>query len=95
MLDLSSESYMKFTVTGRGKKVNNNIKLKTLTGLYIPQPPAISSTNKTDHHDITEILLKVALRHHNPYPGQIRSFLYQLYWGTNNLNINVILSLKI
>ena len=41
MLDLSSESYMKFTVTGRGKKVNNNIKLKTLTGLYIPQPPSL------------------------------------------------------
>ena len=24
---------------------------------------AVSSTNKTDHHDITEILLKVALHH--------------------------------
>jgi hypothetical protein len=27
---------------------------------------AISSTNKTDLHHITEILLKVALKHHNP-----------------------------
>jgi hypothetical protein len=27
---------------------------------FSPSPP-ISSTNKTDHHDITEILLKVAL----------------------------------
>ena len=27
---------------------------------FFPGPP-ISSTNKTDHHDITEILLKVAL----------------------------------
>ena len=27
---------------------------------YSPGPP-VSSTNKTDHHDITEILLKVAL----------------------------------
>jgi hypothetical protein len=28
----------------------------------------ISSSNKTDHHDITEILLKVALNTINPYP---------------------------
>ena len=28
--------------------------------LFSPGPP-ISSTNKTDHHDMTEILLKVAL----------------------------------
>ena len=28
--------------------------------IYSPDPP-ISSTNKTDHHDITEILLEVAL----------------------------------
>jgi hypothetical protein len=27
-----------------------------------------SSINKTDHHDIAEILLKVALKHHNPNP---------------------------
>jgi hypothetical protein len=26
----------------------------------------VSSTNKTDCHDITEILLKVALKHHKP-----------------------------
>ena len=28
----------------------------------------VSSTNKIDCHDITEILLKVALKHHNPNP---------------------------
>jgi hypothetical protein len=27
---------------------------------------AVSSTNKIDHHDITEILLKVALKYHKP-----------------------------
>ena len=27
---------------------------------------SVSSTNKNDRHDITEILLKVALKHHNP-----------------------------
>jgi len=26
----------------------------------------VSSTNKTDRHDIIEILLKVALKHHTP-----------------------------
>ena len=34
------------------------------TGLWFSQSPPVSSTNKTDRHDITEILLKVALKHH-------------------------------
>ena len=34
------------------------------TPLVSPGTP-VSSTNKTDHHDITEILLKVALNTHN------------------------------
>ena len=52
------------------------------TGLWFSQGTPVSSTNKTDHHDIAEILLKVALntikqtniyldifgpRHRNPY----------------------------
>jgi hypothetical protein len=28
----------------------------------------VSSTNKTDHHDIAETLLKVCIKHHNPNP---------------------------
>ena len=28
----------------------------------------VSSTNKTDHHDITEIVLKSGIKHHNPNP---------------------------
>ena len=31
------------------------------TAQWFSPGPAVSSTNKTDHHDITEILLKVAL----------------------------------
>ena len=31
------------------------------TGRWFSPRPPVSSTNKTDHHDITEILLKVAL----------------------------------
>ena len=32
-----------------------------VTGRWFPPGPLVSSTNKTDHHNITEILLKVAL----------------------------------
>ena len=32
------------------------------TSRWFPPGPPVSSTNKTDHHDITEILLKVALK---------------------------------
>jgi hypothetical protein len=31
---------------------------------WISPGTPVSSTNKTDYHDITEILLKVALKHH-------------------------------
>jgi hypothetical protein len=33
----------------------------TATGLWFSPGPQVSSTNKTDNHDMTEILLKVAL----------------------------------
>jgi hypothetical protein len=36
----------------------------------------ISSTNKTDHHDITEILLKVLLKHHNLNPLWLDQYLH-------------------
>jgi hypothetical protein len=32
-----------------------------VTGWWFSPSPLVSSTNKTDRHDITEILLKVAL----------------------------------
>jgi hypothetical protein len=36
-----------------------------MTGRWFSPGPPVSSTNKTDRHDITEILLKVALKHHD------------------------------
>ena len=33
-----------------------------MTGLWFSPGPLVSSTNKTDRHDIIEILLKVALK---------------------------------
>ena len=37
-----------------------------MTGLWFSPGPPVSSTNKTDRDNITEILLKVALKHHKP-----------------------------
>jgi hypothetical protein len=38
----------------------------------------VSTTNKTDRHDITEILLKVALKHHDPNPIELFNDYYTL-----------------
>ena len=35
--------------------------VSNLSGLWFSPGTPVSSTNKTDHHDITEILLKVVL----------------------------------
>ena len=37
-----------------------------VTGLWFSPGTLVSSTYKTDLHDINEILLKVALKHHKP-----------------------------
>jgi hypothetical protein len=34
---------------------------------FSPGTP-VSSTNKTDYHNIIEILLKIGIKHHNPNP---------------------------
>jgi hypothetical protein len=38
--------------------------LRRVDGFSLGTP--VSSSNKTDRHDITKLLLKVALKHHNP-----------------------------
>jgi len=43
---------------------------------FSPGTP-VSSTNKTDHHDITEILLRVEVKHHNP-PTQFLTIIFLL-----------------
>ena len=42
---------------------------------FSPGTP-VSSTNKTDHHDITDILLKVALKHYKPI---LHGFVHHCY----------------
>jgi hypothetical protein len=50
----------------------------------------VSSTNKTDRHDITEILLKVALNSINQTTMLVRS-MNQLFCKTDSNNITEIL----
>ena len=47
-----------------------------VTGLWFSPGTPMSSTNKTDRHDITEILLKVALN--TIKPNQNQAILYCL-----------------
>jgi hypothetical protein len=41
--------------------VFQSLSVTLVTGLWFSPGPPVSYTNKIDHHDITEILLKVAL----------------------------------
>ena len=53
--------------TGRGVQYYV-IKLWLETGRWFSLFTPVSSTNKTDRHDITEILLKVVSKHHKTKP---------------------------
>ena len=44
-----------------------------MTGLWFSPGSSVSSTNKTDHRDIAEILLKVVMSHHKSNP-QIKDY---------------------
>jgi hypothetical protein len=60
----------------------------------------VSSTNKIDRHDITEILLKVPLTHHNPNPNRLcrkllTQFVYILEVQLNVIVPNMIIFLQI
>jgi len=48
-------------------------------GRWYSPGTSVSSTNKTDRHDITEILLKVALN--KPYPPFLWSFFFYHIWS--------------
>ena len=55
--------------------LDSQFLLQAVTNILFPGSP-VSSTNKADHHDITEILLKVTLNlHHNPNKILFRSFI--------------------
>ena len=60
------------------------------TGQWFSQGTLVSFTNKTDLHDITEILLKWALKHNNTNPLHRISFIrkklkyWDIYMHINN-----------
>jgi hypothetical protein len=55
-----------------------------VTGRWFSSGTLVSSINKTDHHDITEILLKVALNTIN-----LNKSIYLNYWGYMHINIHL------
>ena len=46
---------------------------------------AVSSTNKTDHHDITANIVESGIRHHNPIPPINRKLVCLLFGFYNTL----------
>jgi hypothetical protein len=68
--------------------------LSVATGQWFSPGNPVSSTNKTDHHDITEILLKVALSVLNQQT--IRKLLSELMYNKkkNQISTQIVISLK-
>jgi hypothetical protein len=62
------------------------------TGRWFSLGPPVSSTNKTDHHDITEILLKVALKTIKQTNKHIFGFYSHLSYRSFIYFIHVIVS---
>ena len=53
--------WVRISIRARSTTLCDKICQYLATGQWFSPGPPVSSTNKTDHHDITEILLKVAL----------------------------------
>ena len=66
--------------------IHRNVCQWLATGRWFSPGTPVSSTNKTDLHDITEIFLQVALNTiaHNPFEMLIKELLLYLLWMINN-----------
>jgi hypothetical protein len=53
--------WVRISISARFTTLCDNVCQWLATGRWFSPGPSVSSTNKTDRHDITEILLKVAL----------------------------------
>jgi hypothetical protein len=53
--------YVRISIRAKCTTLCDNVCQRLATGQWFSPGPLVSSTNKTDHHDINEILLKVAL----------------------------------
>ena len=54
--------WVRISIRARCKTLCDKVCLWLATGRWFSPGPTVSSFNKTDHHDITEILLKVTLK---------------------------------
>ena len=52
------------------------------TGRWFSSGTPVSSTNKTDCHDIAEILLKSSVQHHKTSPGKVCGLLILADWSS-------------
>jgi hypothetical protein len=57
-----------------------------VTGRWFSPGPPVSSTNKTDHHDITEILLKAALDTIKPNQKRPQYMMLNIHKNVEGLN---------
>jgi hypothetical protein len=57
-----------------------------VTGRCFSPGPPVFSTNKTDRHDITEILLKVAFKHLKPKPNNLTNSISAIFRTMTNSN---------
>jgi hypothetical protein len=63
-------SWVRLPLRSRSTTLCDKVCLWLATGRWFSPGPPASSTNKTDRHDIPEILLKVALKTIKPKPNQ-------------------------
>ena len=68
-------------------KLCDNVCQWLATGRWFSPGPVVSSTNKTDRHDITEILLKVAL---NTIKQTNKQTMIETKYANDELNIHSI-----
>jgi len=70
----------------QGKEYNIDYVIKFVidlcAGRWFYPSPSVSSTNKTDRHDIAEILLKVALKTKTP-TNQLYNTFFCTHWNIN------------
>jgi hypothetical protein len=60
-----------------------------VTGRWFTPSPSVSSTNKTDRHDVTEILFKVALNTVKQ-TSKIAYNISELVWENWNKQLDII-----
>ena len=73
--------WVRFPLMARCTTLCDEVFQWLAAGEWFSPGTLVSSTNKTDHHDITEILLKVALNTIKSKPNQcsIRDTQYNVY----------------